>query len=72
MTVYTLDAGLPAAVLPGGSKIRFEAISPTTGAAITGVTVADIAIYGYNRSDGAGTLAGEVPRWTPTEVEGLG
>lgn len=33
-------------------QLRLEAISPTTGAAITGVTVTDWAIYAYDVSAG--------------------
>jgi hypothetical protein len=58
VTVFTLDAPMAAAVLPGGSIVRFEAISPTTGLAITGVAVTTIAIYGYDRADEGETPLG--------------
>lgn len=51
MTVFTLDAGIPQIAVPGKTLVKFEAISPTTGTAITGVTVNTIAIYGYDRSE---------------------
>ena len=61
MTVHTLDAGIPQIALPGKSTVKFEAISPTTGAAITGVTVSTIAIYGYDRSETGEPTAGSGP-----------
>jgi len=51
MTVHTLDAGLPEITLPGGFVVKFEAISPTTGLAISGVSVSAISIYGYQADD---------------------
>lgn len=44
MATLTLQAPLPAADLPGGVTIKFEAISPTTGAAVSGVTIANAAV----------------------------
>lgn len=44
------EAGLPQIQLTQGMIVRFSAISPTTGAAVTGVTVSNVSIYG-------GTLA---------------
>ncbi len=59
---------MPPLQLPGGSQLRLEAISPTTGAAITGVTVADVAVYGIDISARLGTLlVDEVPSWVPDE-----
>jgi hypothetical protein len=52
MAHHTTEADMPWFELPGGFKFTFEAISPTTGAAITGVTVSDIAIYGNQLSLG--------------------
>jgi hypothetical protein len=57
VTVFTLDAGIPQIALPGGYVVKFEAISPTTGAAITGVTVNTISIYGYDRAASASDAA---------------
>jgi hypothetical protein len=42
----TLKAGIPVLALYDGMLVQFEAISPTTGAAITGVVVSNVAIYG--------------------------
>ena len=50
MTVYTLQAPMPELTIPGGTTIKFEAISPTTGLAITGVTITTFAVYGYDVS----------------------
>lgn len=43
---------MPWVDLPGGYVLAFEAISPTTGSAITGVTVAEIAVYGVDLNIG--------------------
>lgn len=40
-----LLAPLPNATLVGGMSIVLEAIDPTTGAAVAGVIVSDLAIY---------------------------
>lgn len=56
MTAFTLQAGTPAIQLAGGMILRLEAISPTTGAAITGVTSSAWAIYGVDDSDATGDL----------------
>jgi hypothetical protein len=40
--IYTLDAGC---------TITVEAISPTTGAAVTGVTVSQVTIYADNEAN---------------------
>ena len=50
MASDTLMAPLPSVVLPPGAQIKFEAIDPTTGAAVTGVTVSNIAILGADLS----------------------
>lgn len=72
MTVRTLVAGVPQIPLPGLTVLKLEAISPTTGAAITGVTVTDIAVYGIDLSAALGTLLTDlIPLYTPDEVAGL-
>lgn len=48
MTVHTLMARAPGFPLPGGYYFRFEAINPSTGAEVTGVTVDDVAVYGLD------------------------
>jgi hypothetical protein len=47
---YTLQTGLPNLPLLPGMKLRLEAIDPTTGAAVTGVTATDWAIYANDES----------------------
>ena len=42
----TLKAGIPVLALYDGMQIVFEAFDPTTGAAVTGVVVSNVAIYG--------------------------
>lgn len=68
MTVWTLQAGLPEMILAGGTIVRFETLSPTTGAAITGVTITSAAIYGYEEADTSVDIVDVVPLYTPEEV----
>jgi hypothetical protein len=56
MTVYTLEASMPDILMVGGSFLRFEAIDPTTGLAVTGVTVDTISVYGTDESEQTGNL----------------
>lgn len=49
-------APLPQIVLEPGMQVRFEAIDPVTGAAIAGVKVQAIALYGADASGGADSL----------------
>lgn len=42
---------MPDVTLAFGCTVTFEAISPTTGAAITGVKVSNAALYGLNFTD---------------------
>jgi hypothetical protein len=48
----TDNVGFPPIPLKAGMRIRLRAISPTTGAAITGVTATEWAIYGRDESEG--------------------
>lgn len=68
MTVWTQEADLPWIELPGGFQLVFEAISPTTGAAITGCTVSNVALYGLNIAATLGKLEDVIPGWTSEEV----
>lgn len=52
MTVWTLAAGAAPLVLVPGMIVKLEAISPTTGLAVAGVTATRWAIYG--RTDDGG------------------
>lgn len=69
MTVYTLESDMPLVDLPGGSLIVFEAIDPVTGSAVSGVSVANVAIYADDLGGGAIQIEDVVPSWTPLEVE---
>jgi hypothetical protein len=61
-----LQAGMPAVEMAGGSSFVFEAISPSDGTSVTGVTVSDVAIYGRDVTDDAGTLEQPGPfQWVP-------
>lgn len=71
-------APLPRATLSNGMTIAFEAIDPTTGAAVTGVTVTNVAVYDDGGSDafevsepGTVSLPDATPLWAPITVEGL-
>lgn len=46
MATDSLMAPLPDLTLEGGMMVKLEAIDPTTGLAVAGVTVRAIAIYG--------------------------
>ena len=59
-------AATPGLPLAGGSYLRLEAIDPTTGAAVTGVTVSDVAVYGTPIESGNETLVDVLaPRLIP-------
>jgi hypothetical protein len=69
-------APLPRATLANGMTIAFEAIDPTTGAAVTGVKVTNVAIYadGVDSTDAAVSpvevsLPDTAPLWAPLPVE---
>lgn len=69
MAHHTLQSAAPGLPLTGGSYLRLEAIDPTTGAAVTGVTVEDVAVYGIDVSAAVGgLLTDEIPRYTPEEI----
>jgi hypothetical protein len=70
MTVWTQEADMPWIELPGEYIFTFEAISPTTGLAITGVNVSEVAIYGPGLNVGTVDDVG-VPEYTADEVPGL-
>lgn len=69
MTVYTLLAPMPEANLVSGMKLRLEAIDPTTGATVTGVTSSNWAIYGIDLSVVLGDVLEIVPALTKDEVQ---
>ena len=69
MTVYTLESDMPWIELPGGFVLQLEAVSPTTGAAITGVTVSDVAVYGQALALG-GVIERKIPKLTSEQVVG--
>lgn len=50
MATDTLKASIPFLQLDSGMQIVFEAIHPTTGAAVTGVVVSNVAIYATDLS----------------------
>lgn len=53
MTVRTLTAKVPSITLVEGMILRLEAISPTTGAAIGGVSASRWSIYGKTATEAA-------------------
>lgn len=69
-------APLPRATLVNGMTIAFEAIDPSTGAAVSGVVVSDVAIYANAADPGDAqptavevTLPDASPLWTPLPAE---
>jgi hypothetical protein len=48
VTAYQLIGPLSLLTLEAGCTITLEAIDPSTGANVTGVTVSQVAIYGVN------------------------
>lgn len=58
MAHHTEQAGFPAIPLNAGMKLRLRALSPTTDAAVAGVTSREWSIYGRDESD---ELADVVP-----------
>lgn len=64
MTVWTTDAPIPETVVPGGTTITFEAIDPTTGSAVGGVNVSNVAVYGYNVSASQLDIQDVIPAYT--------
>ena len=48
MTAWQLIGPLPLYTLDAGCTITVEAIDPATGAAVTGVVVSQVTIYGVN------------------------
>lgn len=70
MTVRTLVAATPGLPLNGGSFLRLEAIDPSTGAAVNGITVSNIVVYGYDVStNGGGFDLDVIPLLTPEEID---
>lgn len=70
MAYWIEEADLPWMVTPGEYVYRFDAVDPTTGAAVSGVTVRNIAIQGEPQGSG-GTLERIIPALTPDEIEAL-
>ena len=67
-----LISTLAEATLVGGMFIRFEAIDPTSGAAVTGVKVSSVAVLAELQPGGTlaqVTLDDSVPQWTPIPLE---
>lgn len=66
-----LESTLAELTLWEGYKVVFEAINPTTGAAVTGVVVSNIAIAGEDVSapPGGTVLENVVPLLTPLALD---
>jgi len=61
----TLEGTLPGVPLTDGQQVVLEARDPTSGNAVAGVTVSNVAIYGLDLSAGTdATLAGPF-MWVP-------
>lgn len=70
MSILTLQAPMPETSLPGGASIVCEAIHPTTGAQVAGVTVTTLAVYGYDEGEASDTINRIIPLLTPQDVAG--
>lgn len=46
MTFFTEEADMPWIELPTGYYFALEAVDPTAGTAVTGVSVSQVAVYG--------------------------
>jgi hypothetical protein len=61
----TLEGTLPGVPLTDGQQVVIEARDPTSGAAVSGVTVSNINIYGLDlTADTTGSLTGPF-MWVP-------
>lgn len=65
-----LQSRIPLLTLDNGCQVIFEAISATTGLAITGVTVTNVSIYATHDGPGDAALLPEGADWLNLPVEG--
>lgn len=72
MAHYTAEADMPMLEVPGGTVFVIEAVSPTTGAAITSVAVTNLVIYGTSLGAGGAIDASIVPVLSSEQLEELG
>lgn len=71
MAHYTAEADMPMLEVPGETVFVIEAISPTTGAAVTGVAVTNLVIYGSPLGAGGALDVDLVPVLSAEEVAAL-
>lgn len=67
-----LISTLAEATLSGGMYVRFEAIDPTTGAAVTGVKVSAVAVLAELEAAGLNAqvpLDDTIPQWVPVPLD---
>jgi hypothetical protein len=69
---HTEQAGFPQLPLNAGMTFRLRVLSPTTGAAITGVTATEWSLYGRDASELPDLEPDELPTWVPEQGEGDG
>lgn len=67
MATDTFQASLPANDLYPGFQVVIEAISPTTGAAVSGVVITDVALQGDDAND-TPDLPDPVPTFLPQPI----
>jgi hypothetical protein len=65
-TDYTLHEGFPDIPIEPGMRLRLNAVSPTTGNAVAGVTASVWSIYGRDTS--GAPLPDVVPLYTAEEI----
>ena len=68
MAYVVAEADLPWMDVPEQYTFLFEAIDPSTGSAVSGVSVSSVAIKGENLGD-IGALTRIIPTLTPDELE---
>lgn len=64
MAHHELQAGAPSLPIKAGMVLKLEARSPTTDAAVTGVTSSRWTIYGYDESEGLSVIEDVIPLFT--------
>ena len=77
MPAFQLIAPMPALTLDAGCIVTFEAIDPDTGAAVTGVKIANATVYAVNIAPeldtgpgpGAPPADDELPLFVPIPAE---
>lgn len=65
-----MQSRIPPISLDNGCVVQFEAVDPTTGDPVTGVTVSNVSIYATHIGPGKGALVPESGEWLNLPQEG--